>query len=582
MRKSVRSLVASGVVAVSCAVALQPDGVCATQASCVNGAWNAYPRPQLVRSCWTNLNGSWDYAIVPVGEPCPTVWQGKIRVPFPVESTLSGVSRSLRPTEVLWYRRKLPSRPTANRRAILHFGAVDFRTQVFVNGIEVTDTPHENGFLPFEFDVTDFLKVGENELVVEVWDPTDEGSQAVGKQALRSHGCMYRPVSGIWQTVWLEEVPAARLSAYRTQVGLSGKMMLFPQIVGPAVSVEVRVLAEGREVAHVVSDNFDLPLTLMLSQVRPWSPSDPFLYELVFVVRGRDGSVDEARGYFGIREIVLRPDCNGRLRLSLNGRFIYLHGLLDQGWWSDGLLTAPSEDALFFDTDFCREAGFNAIRKHVKIEPAIFYRRCDEKGILVWQDLPSGAPKMSAKVLQSRCGVVRADLKGMIDALAFSPSVIIWAPYNEAWGQPGRTATCETYAWLKRYDSTRLADGPSGWIDYGRVCGDLFDRHSYPGLSFKPTNGRATVQGEYGSISLVTLREPEREQAMSRYEKLMEETAECVSKGLSASIYTQTANTEHDTGGLLTCDRVRKFDSARLRRANKKVFDAFCDSVERK
>lgn len=348
-------------------------------------AWRDYPRPQLVRGNWTNLNGEWGYAITSVTNTpgLPIEWQGKILVPFAIESALSGVGRLLKPDEFLWYRRTIDGTRKSGERLLLNFGAVDFRTQVFVNGREVTDVPHEGGQLPFTLDISDFVSGSTNELVVCVWDPTEDFVNSRGKQCFRPGGCFYTRVSGIWQTVWLERVPATYIEGYRVTTDIDAGTVTFqfdvksPTFAKPEVDVTVAGLRGRTE---------DGALTLkMPADFELWSPDSPHLYDFTATCES-----DRMSGYFGMRKFEKRTDRNGILRFFLNNEPIFLLGTLDQGWWPDGLLTPPSEAAMAHDIATLKACGYNMMRKHIKVEPLRYYSLCDRMGILLVQDLPSG------------------------------------------------------------------------------------------------------------------------------------------------------------------------------------------------
>ena len=608
-------------------------------------AWREYPRPQMVRDLyekWQNLNGLWDYAITPRGSGIPEKWDGKILVPYPVESALSGVKRLLKPDEEIWYRRTFKG-VFGGERLLLHFGAVDFCTQVFLNGVEVTAEPHENGILPFTLDVTDYVKPfvptrisskwppdydsepDNNELVVCVWDPTDEGMQATGKQSLNPNGCFYSRVSGIWQTVWLERVPRDMyIEDYRVDTDIDSgtasitvrtkghvpgaklKIVITkaePQLAGrktmpedeffkawrAAPSTPLHLLppplerGSGTEriIAELEVDDWSKPVVIPIPDPALWSPERPDLYtlklELTFGKRGRDNVL----GYFGMRKIEWKRDEMGVPRLYLNNRKYFMYGTLDQGWWPDGLLTPPSEDAMRFELDFLKKAGFNMLRKHIKVEPLSYYALCDTMGILVWQDMPSGPGNTD-----DRYAMYRRDLREMVDLLRGCPSVVMWVPYNESWGQPGKEKTNMTLNWLKQYDPSRPVDGPSGWNDYG--VGDTRDMHRYPGPGMFPVMAdRVSVLGEFGGLGLDVpghlweqehwgyVHDDTREAFQARYRELMKQLAVLASEGLAAAVYTQTTDVERETNGLLTYDRkVVKYPADELAALHRAVYEA--------
>ena len=604
-------------------------------------AWREYPRPQMVRDLyekWQNLNGLWDYAITPRGSGIPEKWDGKILVPYPVESALSGVKRLLKPDEEIWYRRTFKGDarwifgdPGLEReRLLLHFGAVDFRTQVFLNGVEVTAEPHENGILPFTLDVTDYVKPftpsgisskwppdydsepDNNELIVCVWDPTDEGMQATGKQSLNPNGCFYSRVSGIWQTVWLERVPRMYIESYLVVPDIdAGTVAVTVKTNGNAPNAKLAIhvtrgerpgrpslprhlpprLGSGETViAETVVTDWSKPVVIPIvnpergADLTLWSPENPNLYTLTFELTfgtGADIGRDNVKGYFGMRKIEWKPDELGVPRLYLNNRKYFMYGTLDQGWWPDGLLTPPSEAAMRFELNFLKKAGFNMLRKHIKVEPLSYYALCDTMGILVWQDMPSGPGNTD-----DRYAMYRRDLKEMVDLLRGCPSVVMWVPYNESWGQPGKEKTNMTLNWLKRYDPSRLVDGPSGWNDYG--VGDTRDMHRYPGPGMFPVMAdRVSVLGEFGGLGLDVpghlwekehwgyVHDDTKEAYQARYRELMKQLAVLASEGLAAAVYTQTTDVERETNGLLTYDRkVVKYPADELAALHRAVYEA--------
>jgi len=449
-----------------------------------------YPRPQLVRSEWLNLNGIWEYAIRPREEARPENFDGRILVPFPVESALSGVMKPVKPEHRLWYRRtfELPARGEAGRW-LLHFGAVDWDTTVMVNGKAVGE--HRGGFDPFTFDITEAIVAGKpQELIVSVWDPTDQGSQPRGKQVLKPGGIMYTANTGIWQTVWLEPVPETRVDTLRIVPDIdAGEIRVTPTVVGPRATGEVSVTGlEGHRPIGTATGSAGSAIAIKVPDAKLWAPDHPFLYGL----KARTGN-DEVRSYFGMRKIAMSKDEHGVNRLMLNGKSVFQLGPLDQGWWPDGLYTAPTDEALKFDIEITRKLGFNMIRKHVKVEPERWYYWCDTLGILVWQDMPSGDNKDDASKVQ-----FMVELERLIDARENHPSIIMWVPFNEGWGQHD---TPRYVDWIKRRDPSRLVNNASGWTD--THTGDLSDVHVYPGPGMPATEpGRVAVLGEFGGLGL--------------------------------------------------------------------------------
>ena len=516
-----------------------------------------YPRPQMARSAWQSLNGRWDYAIAAKDAAAPDRWDGEILVPFPVESQLSGVRRAVTPSQRLWYHRafRAPRRPPGGR-LLLHFGAVDWDAAVFVNGRRVGE--HRGGYDPFTFDITDALAgTGDQQLVVGVRDPTDSGPQPRGKQVLRPHGIMYTAVTGIWQTVWLEPVPARYVTGLEITPDVdAGAVRLRVRAAGSTRGsrVHVTVLAGARPVAEGLIA-LDRVASIPIPHPHFWSPSDPYLYGLRIGLSGGD----EVRGYVGMRKIAVAGDSAGVNRLFLNGHALFELGTLDQGWWPDGLYTAPTEDARRFDLETLKRLGFNLIRKHVKVEPERWYYDCDSLGILVWQDMPSGnndTPEGKENFA--------AELGRMVDALRNHPSIVMWVPFNEGWGQHDT----ERYVqWLREHDPSRLVDDASGWSDRG--VGDVMDVHDYPGPSAPPVEPRrAAVLGEFGGLGLPLAghlwidrgawgyrRFTSLDSLASAYRALLVQLRFLVGDGLAAAVYTQTTDVETEVNGLMTYDR---------------------------
>jgi beta-galactosidase/beta-glucuronidase len=549
-----------------------------------------YPRPQMTRARWTNLNGLWEYAIVAKDAARPEKFDGKLLVPYPVESALSGVKLPLKPDQRLWYRRTLNVSAAKGSRLLLHFGAVDWRAEVFVNGKSLGT--HEGGYDPFTFDITDALKPGAKmqELVVSVWDPTDTGLQPRGKQVLDPTGIWYTAVSGIWQTVWLEPVPATHIRDLVLTPDLDGKKLrLSVDATAPAGFTAVARL-RGRIVGRIAA-NTGAESAIAIDSVEPWSPDSPTLYDLE--VRLTSG--DTVKSYFGMRKVEVRKDSAGVNRIFLNNAPRFLIGPLDQGWWPDGLYTAPTDEALRSDIDTLKKLGFNMARKHVKVEPARWYYWCDKLGFLVWQDLPSamtrgGNPNPTsvrrnspddAKFPPEAATDFRRELEAMVRQLHNAPSIIVWVPFNEGWGQHD---TNDILKWVKSLDPSRLVDGPSGWEDRG--WGDFKDMHQYPGPAMYPVMAdRASVLGEFGGLGLPLEGHlwwnkrnwgyrtfEDRAKLQAAYEALIDKLAPLVKDGLAAAIYTQTTDVEGEVNGLMTYDRkVVKFDAAKLAELHRKL-----------
>lgn len=539
-----------------------------------------YPRPQMVREKWQNLNGNWEFERADADDPLPTgkTLAEEVLVPYPIESKLSGIQRY---EERMWYKRQFTiPEDWSDENVLLHFGAVDWETTVYVNGEKVGD--HRGGYTAFSFDITDYLVEGENELIVHVYDPTDEGKQALGKQRLNPSGIWYTSVSGIWQTVWLEPVPEASIRDLDTVPDINEEV-LNVTVHGTGVTdetVDVIALKDGEEVGRV-SGEVGTELQVPVPNPRLWSPDDPFLYDLK--VRLKDGSqtVDEVDGYFGMREITL-GEVDGILRPLLNGEFVFQMGPLDQGYWPDGIYTAPTDEALKSDIEAAKNLGFNMIRKHVKIEPARWYYWADKLGMLVWQDMPSMFDGNASQEVKAQ---FEYEFEEMLDQFGNFPSIIMWVVFNEGWGQYDTERLTE---WVKNYDPSRLVNNASGWTDKG--VGDIIDIHQYVGpASPKPTASRIAVLGEYGGLGLKVPRHwwgggiftyemmESREALTERYVSLVEQLKLLKQDpGLSAAVYTQITDVEGELNGLLTYDRkVEKADFGLLRKAHRELLENY-------
>jgi galactose mutarotase-like enzyme len=516
-----------------------------------------YPRPQLVRRTWQNLNGWWDYALTPQDAPQPAAWDGRILVPFPIESQLSRVRRAVGEHDRLWYHRTFRApRLATGGRLLLHFGAVDWDAAVYVNGTRIGG--HTGGYDPFSFDVTDALRPGANQdLVVSVWDPTDRGPQPRGKQVQKPRGIWYTAVTGIWQTVWLEPVPREYVSGLVITPDVdAGAVVVRVAVAGGSAATRVRltVLEGARPVASLEAPA-DSPVNLTIPHPRLWSPHDPFLYGL----RVRLAGGDAVGSYFGMRKIAVARDSAGVNRLFLNGRPLFEFGTLDQGWWPDGLYTAPADAAIRFDLQTLRRLGFNLVRKHVKVEPERWYYWCDKLGLLVWQDMPSGGNDTPEGQRE-----FAAELGRVVDALRNHPAIVMWVPFNEGWGQHD---TGRYVAWLKQHDPSRLVDDASGWTD--QSVGDVMDVHDYPGPGMPALEPqRAAVLGEFGGLGLPTAghlwiergawgyrRFTTADSLWSAYRTLLARLRPLIGDGLAAAVYTQTTDVETEVNGLMTYDR---------------------------
>jgi len=560
-----------------------------------------YPRPQMVRAKWQNLNGLWQYSILPKSQQnIPTEWQGNILVPFAVESALSGVGKTVGKDNVLWYKRTITAPPSKNNNLLLHFGAVDWQCTVFVNGKEAGS--HSGGYDPFTIDITNFLVKGKKqEIAVRVWDPTDDGPQPRGKQIKNPHGIWYTPVTGIWQTVWLEEVPKTYISATSQTPDFDNKAV--------KVSATVQALQPGDELTISIWDGSTKvaaqtaapgqTVSIAVPNAKTWSPQSPFLYDIKYTITRKGKVLDEVTSYFGMRKISMAPDKNGIQRMMLNNEFVFQFGPLDQGWWPDGLYTAPSDEALQFDIVKTKEMGFNMIRKHVKVEPARWYYHCDKLGMLVWQDMPSGdlgnrwemRPGVYGRATDKNRTpeserIFRTEWNEIMQDFHNFPSIVVWVPFNEAWGQ---FKTKEIVEWTMQKDPSRLVNTASGG-NFVQV-GHIVDLHNYPEpLMPDPElfgKDRILVLGEYGGLGLPVENHTwqtkdnwgyqtfkNKEELLKRYTEFINDIPHLITKGLSAAVYTQTTDVEVETNGLMTYDRkVIKFPVEKLREIHGRLYD---------
>lgn len=533
-----------------------------------------YPRPQMARKSWTNLNGTWEYAITGASDPAPAAFTGHVLVPFPIESQLSGAGVWVSPQQRLWYRRAItiPAR-SAGTRVLLNFGAVDWEAEVSVDGRVVGQ--HRGGYDPFTFDITDALsgQRSTHDLVVAVRDPTDVGEQPRGKQVQRPHSIWYTANTGIWQTVWLETVPAWHVTGLRIDPDL-GRRRVSVSVGSDGLTRPGRVTISVLDGARVLATANGPTATIPIPAPHAWSPSDPFLYGL----RVRLDSGDDVESYFGMRSISVRPDANGVQRLMLNGVPLFEFGLLDQGWWPDGLYTAPTDEALASDILKTKELGFNVIRKHVKVEPERWYYHADRLGMLVWQDMPSADNRSTDAQAE-----FESELRAVVDARRNHPSIVMWVPFNEGWGQH---ATEKYVSWLKSYDPTRLVDNASGWTDMH--VGDVVDIHSYPGPTLPPLEPhRAAVLGEFGGLGLPLeghtwldrgnwgYRSFTTIEAMNAaYRDLVAQLRLHAGDGLASAIYTQTTDVEIEVNGMMTYDRAVTKLSPESIAANRRLYEA--------
>lgn len=555
-----------------------------------------YPRPQMKRAQWTNLNGQWKYAITEcladisdpgaVDTPCsvPPTWDGQITVPFSPEYPLSGVERTVMPHQTLWYQRDFTVTPEGNARTLLHFGAVDQTCRVAVNGVEVGG--HSGGYLPFTLDITEALRSGINTLTVAVRDVTDSAWLTHGKQALDRGGIWYTPQAGIWQTVWLEEVP----KEYIARVAFTPQ----PDLESVEIIVEANVNAEAS--VTIQGETFTVPTNTPFVKQIPglplWSPQSPSLVD-ARITLGED-SVDS---YFAMRTFEAKDG-----KFLLNGEPIMVLGVLDQGYWPDGGYTAPSDKALLYDIETMKDMGFNTLRKHIKVEPLRWYYHCDRLGMMVWQDMPNGGRRPRKSLMNGRvllpfwmpdkpggvlgrqdadgCQPFEAELREMITVLSPSPSVVLWVPFNEGWGQFDAARIARL---TRSLDHSRPVDHASGWFDQG--AGDVRSVHLYfrppflLGRGFARRDHRTLALTEYGGFSLpvdghtwgeatfgyakYSAADDFQKAFLKLHERLIPVVKE---RGLRALIYTQLSDVEDEINGLVTYDRaVVKIDPQLIR-----------------
>ena len=550
-----------------------------------------YPRPQLVRPAWQNLNGRWDFAILPKGSSPAAGFAGRITVPFPVESLLSGVQTDL-------------TLDRKGKRLMLNFGAVDWEAEVWVNDRQVGK--HQGGFDGFAFDITDQLVKGKSQKIrVRVWDPSDSGPQPRGKQVKDPKSIWYTPVTGIWQTVWLETVSESFIASTYSETDWENSVQVFyPEVhnAQEGQEVEVSILDAGKAIASLrTKANEAAPVKI--DNPKAWSPDSPTLYEVSIKLFQGKKLIEEVKSYAAYRDIRMAKAADGHQRMFLNGKPLFQYGPLDQGWWPDGLYTAPTDGALLFDIQKTKDMGFNMIRKHVKVEPARWYYHADRLGMLVWQDMPSGD---MGNLWEVRPGIIREGMnkdrspeseqiyktewKEIISEFRFFPSIVVWVPFNEAWGQ---FKTTEIVNFTRELDQSRLINSASGGnfeMEGTTIVGDIMDLHNYPDPVMPDPSvfGANTilVLGEFGGLGLPieghtwqmkdnwgyqsfkTL-----EELKSRYAILMEDLSELIPKGLAAAIYTQTTDVEVETNGLMTYDRkVIKIPVEELRKMHQKLY----------
>ncbi len=581
-----------------------------------------YPRPQMLRNSWKNLNGKWNY-IVNKEKNIPDIFNNKILVPFPIESILSGVTRSLKPDEYLWYQRFFTIPEEWTDRVILNFGAVDWEAVVFINRKMVGK--HRGGYTPFSFDITDYLNSNENEIIIRVMDPTDKQNHQYGKQKLKPGGIYYTACSGIWQTVWLEPVKKGYIRSIKYETDIDDnrvRFYLFTDIDKAIINVKgsgidyTTKLHKLNTLNTGVLSTMNNPFDIYIDNTKLWSPQNPFLYHIQIDIIKEDQVIDSVKTYFAMRKVEKIRDKQGNYRIALNGELILNIGLLDQGYWPDGIYTAPSDKALLFDIEKTIEMGFNTIRKHVKVEPARWYYHCDRLGVLVWQDMISGGKEgnnlKSYYDILTKMYYIRDDidnknleltgrgdpmirgefmneLKEVIDYLHNFVSIIVWVPFNEGWGQFDADRVAE---WVMNYDPSRLVDATSGFNL--KDNSHIRSWHIYVRkLKLLQNNVKNYILAisEFGGYSLGIKdhlwrkhrnyvwygKAKNKKDLEDKYTKLwLTQALPLIKEGISAFIYTQTTDVETEINGLITYDRkIIKISVDTLREINRKMFAEF-------
>ena len=545
-----------------------------------------YPRPQLKRDCWQNLNGKFDYKICNKHDMLPEIFDGEILVPFAIESMLSGVEKPLNPSDRLWYHRFFSLNENLhNKNIILNFGAVDWQCKVYINKTLVGT--HTGGYCGFSFDITPYLIDGENELMVCVYDPTEVGWQQRGKQVNKPHGFWYTATSGIWQTVWLETVNPIHIKAVKLLPDIDKDILSVNTVLSE--EIDAKMIAKIFDDGTLISETeIDTDTDIKLEKYKLWSPENPKLYDLQIEIIHNSKVVDTITSYFGMRKFNIAKDKNGITRLFLNNEPYFQRGLLDQGYWCDSGMTPPTDEAMIFDISEMKRLGFNMLRKHIKVEPMRWYYHCDRLGMIVWQDMMSGGdyigdfyagflPNIGIKKIKDdkyekfsrgekswRDDFYR-ELSEVIEQLYNCVSIYCWVPFNEAWGQFDALKVCK---FVRELDSSRVIDHASGWYDQGG--GDLQSMHKYilP-IRMPKLDNRAFVISEFGGYSRIVsdhtwnekkafgyLMFKTKEDLTKAYKKLVErQVIPLIDKGLCATVYTQVSDVENEVNGIYTYDR---------------------------
>ncbi len=562
-----------------------------------------YPRPSMVRKNWMNLNGIWNFKIQSKDSLKPEKFDRQILVPFPPESQLSGLKATITPEQKMWYSRNfiIPEN-WSYKYILLHIGASDWETTVYINGERAGS--HRGGYDPILLDITFYLKEkGRQRIDIEVWDPTDSGNQPVGKQKLESGGIWYTPTSGIWQTVWIEPVMWASISDINITPDIDNSRVLieantFQANEGDTVKC---IIKDGKKIVAEQKMPVDKLFDFQIENPKKWSPDNPFLYDVELKLTRADQSIDSVTSYFGMRKIEVKKDKNGVKRFYLNNKPIFLMGMLDQGFWPEGLYTHSSDKALIYDINTAKEMGFNLLRKHVKVEPERWYYHCDRLGMLVWQDMPNGdknakwEPPSGVDFQEMERDFAsesqyKIEFEAIIKDNKFHPSIIAWVPFNEGWGQ---FKTIEISNWVAALDTTRLINGPSGGNFF--PVGDIRDFHHYPEPKLLGSDSdRVVVLGEYGGLGLAieehTFADKENwgyrnlkseNELEKQYIDFVEKMKTLIAKGLSGAIYTQVSDVEEEVNGLMTYDRkIIKPTQKKINKAHQELFDHFQSIVK--